>query len=112
MVLTLLKLSHRSRAYIQNAEDLKGFLVDGNIKRILGETKQNGKLEKAFQWQNIELEKLSQQLSACASYEGKMAYLRKQYPMLFVYFMEFYGKEKKIQEFQMECKSFEEGQAN
>ena len=53
VVMILLKTSHKSRSYIKNAEDLKGFLIEGNIIRILKEARLRGKIVNAYRWQNI-----------------------------------------------------------
>ena len=49
-IFMLIKLSHRARAYIKNADDLKGFLVEGNIIRILKEARLRGKILNAYRW--------------------------------------------------------------
>ena len=48
------KLSHKTRAYFVNADELKGFLVHG-ITDILVESERTGKIKEATKYQHVDL---------------------------------------------------------
>ena len=54
----LQQLSHRSRAYLQNAGGLKGFLVKADVTRIIKQAIHTREIEQVTRWQHIDLPRL------------------------------------------------------
>ena len=59
-------ISHSTRAYITNAEGLKGFLVYGIPELVLKAP------EEAHQWQSIDIQKLCRELTDCKAREKRL----------------------------------------
>lgn len=82
-ILPLLQIiSHRTRAYIINAEGLPGFLVQIDFMQILRQADARGCLEIAKKWQELNLDKVSQELDVLESLFQKMTHLKENYPSL------------------------------
>ena len=75
-------ISHRTRAYIINAEGLPGFLVQLDFIKILREDDARGLLENAKKFQELNLDKVSQELRVIEGLFKKMIHLKENYPIL------------------------------
>ena len=101
------KISHSTRAYIANADGLKGFISSCDIIEHLKEANEAGLLDHAKKYQAIDLNTVEKELANKATRKLKMIFLAEEYPSLFVYMLGLYGKKDKIQKYMAKCKTFE-----
>ena len=83
-VISLLQvMSHGFRAYIVNAQGLPGFLVEGDVAKIL--LNSSDELQPLIKFQIIDLNAVVQELSLLNTQSLKLAHLRKNSPCLYLF---------------------------
>ena len=98
------KISHSTRAYITNAQGLKGFLQEYTIAQLLVKAPQE-----VHQWQIINIREVQRQMSWCETDEERLTLLREGYPRMYIYVMTYIGRLEKVKEYRNECKKLECG---
>ena len=100
-------LSHSSRAYIQNAAGLPGFLLNFDLIDILKKLDAAGSLEELKKTTVIDLKSLDESLSGL-KIEDQMQLLRSN-PGVYIQVLNFCGRFSQATNFIEWCKSFEHG---
>ena len=77
--------SHRTRAYIKNADGLKGFLVASSIAHVLRPLTGTEDLKKLAEYQHIDIANVLIEIEKKESNAEMMSFLSEQYPSLFLY---------------------------
>ena len=99
------KTNHKSRAYIMNAEGLKGFLISG-LKLILNtliNSQYTAEIDKVAKWQVCDLPVILGQLVEMPTIEERMEFLRKRYPCLYMYVLRKMGRHVDVRIFMQLC---------
>ena len=89
-------LSHTTRAYIINADGLRGFIFEVEIIKLLKEADQKGILDHAKMWQVIDLDELGNVLKFMDSLDEKMKYISKNYPYHYQVLLRRLNKRKRL----------------
>ena len=105
-------LSHSTRAFIVNADSLRGFLTAFNIIKHLESADKAGQLKDARRWQKIDLDTVQKQLETQPHNKQKMTYLSKHYPSLYVHILGYLNMSDKIEQYMAQCKEYENDEEN
>ena len=78
------RLSHRTRAYIWNADGLPGFLAKASLMQVLRAAHLRGDLKEVTRWQEFDFDSVMAQLEQKCD-KHKLKFFEKHYPCIFVY---------------------------
>ena len=104
----LQKLSHRTRAYIVNADGLKGFLIRlGKVAGIIHNAERMGRLKEVLRWQQVEIKVVKKLLRNQKTEEGQLFVLKHKYPALHLYALKELGRTTEIRRYMAKCQTYE-----
>ena len=92
----LQKLSQRSRAYLYNANGLRGFALEMRVMRVVKKLAAKNLLDEISKWQCINLDELEDEIKDCNTYKEEVITIAFSYPALFLYLAEMQKKEGKF----------------
>ena len=103
-------LSHSTRAFIQNADGLPGFVCMFKIMEILKEADAGGLLDHVKKWQQINFDQLKEEINILTSLEKKMIYLSQFYPSIYRFLVRHLSQgTMMLEKFSLQCESYQFG---
>lgn len=100
-------ISHSTRAYIWNADGMRGFLCKAEIIKMLADFDKNGELENVKKLQVLDLDTIDDELRVLQSFGERMIHLSKFYPCLYIFVLKYFDKTDRLEQYMLECKNFE-----
>ena len=105
-VLALMQeLSHKTRAYIWNAQGLPGFLIKADLLHIHTQLDKKGDLKKITKNQDFTLETIKAKYLDHKDSQGQLTFFYKFYPCLYVFIQQRYGTREKLEKYMQNCKN-------
>ena len=96
-------LSHKTRAFLVNAQGLKGFLERYRIDEILDGAQENGEFEEVAKYHTIDsADRLEIQLNM-KNFFNSLHTIGKMYPCLAIYLMEKSGRINDLKRYMENC---------
>ena len=102
-------LSHRTRAYIYNANGLQGFLVEEQIIRLLRQAHANFVLKVVTRTQIVDFKELGKELQVQQTRTGMLSLLSRKYPSVYIYVLQKMRRRDEVKEFMKKCAELEKG---
>ena len=95
------QLSHGTRAFLHNSNNLSGFLVRLELMRIMN-------LADDDQWQEVNLETLKTQLEIFGDIKEQRQYLSMNYPYLYMYMIRYLNQQDELERYSKECLEYKD----